>query len=408
MKSKGRADVGAGRTPKTGSTNIFRRRTAQAQPASSVWPNIDRKFRIPDNDYAKTYGYWRGCAYDKVSPLEAARKFVSSEAQMKLIQRRMMLHGGRAAESVPLEYCEPHAVPVKMARGEPVAHEILPFSGERALRSLMGLPTHRCHHPVTDEEAPERIFDFHEPEDDAREPGKDRGQPSGNQRRLHTAMLRRPSVKPPSRTVKPRCYSETEKLWKAPEFSDMQIKPRVFQDAGYAENMDGTLVSIRSQSKHVPDDFDSLTVRELLRRWDSPQATTARCRTASSGMLLSSRDQLRSSLSSGRPAWAKAERTNTTIIGNPRNASSTCIIQSEASPDKKLDTFTRLPDSWMTRVPNLGRVKDPFCVHLASEPLYCFNLHQARHERELHNISSLGVYRGGPVYNINFSQAIEK
>ena len=401
----------------TGPSRPLRRKTAPSAPLQEqrgVWPDIDRKFRIPDNDYAKTYGYWRGSAYDKVAPVEAARKFVSSEAQMRMMERRNRLHGERAAGSgPPLAYLERDTGPIKMARGEPVAQDILPFSGERALRSLVGLPTHRCHHAVVDEEMPRYSLDSGSEREalveDVRDPAQASGQVNGDRQRLSRMALRRMPAALQSHAMKPRCYSETENLWKAPEFSDVQIKARVFDQVGYAGSLDGTLVTVQSDAR-TGNDFDNLTVRELVGRWSPPgrsQGTSRRLTSASSSRL-PSREKLRSSASSRRPAWAKAERTNSIIIGDPSNASSTCIIQPEDPADEKLDTFTRLPDNWMGRVPNLGRVKDPFCVHLASEPLYCFNLHQARHERELHNQSSLGVYRGGPVYNINFSQAIQK
>ena len=42
-----------------------------------------------------------------------------------------------------------------MARGEPVAQDIVPFQGERATRSLLGLPTHRCRPPAFPEPEPD-------------------------------------------------------------------------------------------------------------------------------------------------------------------------------------------------------------------------------------------------------------
>ena len=57
----------------------------------------------------------------------------------------------------------------------------------------------------------------------------------------------------------------------------------------------------------------------------------------------------------------------------------------------------------MTRVPNLGRVTDPFCLHLVSEPMYCYDLNHAS-TAEPHMENSGGLYRGESYLNIKFSR----
>ena len=187
------------------------------------------------------------------------------------------------------------------------------------------------------------------------------------------------------------------------------IKQRVWDAAGYADTMDGTLVSLPARLDTSVEEFDRMTVRELVTRSRSVEPTQHGRKEWSN--TPPSRNQLRSSasqrLKSGVPAWAKIDRKSSTIIGNPAQKK-TCIIRPETQSREPVDTWVKLPDQWMANVQNLGRVTDPFCHHLCSEPLYCFDLEQARHGRDPHMISSLGVYCGGPVYRVNFSQAIQK
>jgi hypothetical protein len=325
------------------------------------------------------------------------------------------------AKGSALEYIDRSAVPIKVARGEPVAQDIVPFQGERATRSLLGLPTHRCRPPAfpepepdgsaLDRAAPPPPFDVHGAFDTRVLDAFETRVGGAHKRNLpkRAAMTRlRMSDRLLSHTNKPRSYSKAEKLWKAPEFSNPM--PRVFGNANYAEALDGTLVSVPPRLPSSEEEFDRLSVRELMTRSLEPGQQRSGLGTAWSSRS-PSRDELRSSASrvpTGPPAWAKTNRKNTTIIGDPSKKSSTCIIEPLDSPKAKVSSFVKLPDGWMAKVPNLGRVTDPFCHDLCSRPLYCFDLDQARNRRELHMKSSLGVYTGGPVYNINFSQAIQK
>lgn len=386
------------------------------------WPLIERKFRIPDNDYARSYGYWRGNAYDKVSPVEAAHKFVRSELQLKMCQKRMEVQRDKARGKEPLEWEARSAHPIKLARGEPVAQDILPFTGERGMRSLAGLHTHRCRPPAfpePDDDEPRALTALSNLSRDSAvsQPAQTAHQHGGPTRKHQRGRMQgRGMVQ--SHLLKPRSYSETENLWKAPEFSNGMVHARVFQRAGLVVETDGTLTSVPTRIASVDQEFDQLTVRELITRSVEPGQRNSRGGTACSRLPSAhlerdadgNRAEFLSSASCGRsgtPAWAKAPRKNTRIIGNPSSMSSTCIIQPQQDPGDKLDLPVKIADSWMTRVPNLGRVTDPFCVHLASQPLYCFNLEQARHGREAHMISGLGVSLGGPVYNIRASQAIQ-
>jgi hypothetical protein len=385
------------------------RKTAPPE-ARPQWPNINKKFFINNSDYPKAYGYWRGEFNGRTSPVEAARQFLAGEKALREVVARMEVLSTKAAARGPLAFGGHETEPIKLAGGEPVAQSILPIHGERGTRTLCGLPTHRCRAP-------------HFPEPDTvycgayRDQGGDTA-PSdqeGETRDLASAAGRKhggrgtdggrragANGRLQSHLVKARSYSESKSLWRPPEYTDNMVKSRVWKASGYVDAVDGTLESVPQRLATSEDEFDRMSVRELLTRSLSVEPPTG---TVQSRMM-PSRDCLRSSASRrSTPAWARATRTHSTIIGDPK-ARRTCIVK-PVTAKEEMDTWVKLPDNWMTRIPNLGRVKDPFCHHLCSEPLYCYNLDHARHGREPHMISSLGVYRGGPVYNVKATNAIK-
>lgn len=359
----------------------------EPSPAAGMqWPLIDRKFRIPDNDYARSFGYWRGNASSSVSPVEAARKFVRSEMQMKMIQKRMEMQNDKARGKEPLGWEESSANPIKLACGEPVAQDILPFTGERGMRSLAGLPTHRCRPPAFQEPAETRgltaLSNLSQNGAPGTEPAEQAEVHARKQKRGPGPTCRRVqrSGIVQSHSLKPRSFSEAEKLWKAPEFSDGMVQARVYASARLVLDVDGTLACLLPRLATSEQEFDRLTVRQLLTR-SAELGETGRRRSR-----LPSRAQLRSSTSCAArstPAWAKAPRKNTMILGSPSRLNSTCIIQPQPELSVELESV-KGADGWMANVPNLGRVTDHFCVELASRPLYCFNLEQARYGREPH------------------------
>jgi hypothetical protein len=388
------------------------------------WPNIDKKFRISDSDFCKALGCWRGAVDAKVSPAQAASKLIMSEKQLTETVHRHGTLRFRAASKEPLLYqMSVSSVPIKMAQGQPAAQDVLPYEGERVTRSLCGLPTHRCRPPAFPEQLQVDVYVQEEAKQPANGAQDAQGQVIASKdaertKQQRMAMVARKSIdrakagrqrqmhetRVLSHMQKPRSFSETEKMWKSPEFSKSAVQPRLYEDI-YAQGPDGTLTSWSSiggkpRFDTNEDEFDRLTVRELMVRSMSESGRTN----------ISSKDQLRSPalharLITGRPEWAKAERKNTVIVGDPA-LKKTCVIQPLPPQSEIIDTW-KLPDHWMTRVPNLGRITDPYCHDLCSQPLYCFNLDHARHGREDHMISSLGVYRGGPSYNIKTSSAID-
>ena len=329
-------------------------------------------------------------------------------------EKRLARHQANAEQHEAVTIETHNALPFKLARGVPVAQEILPFEGERLTRSLCGLPTHRCRPvpfvepcisvslgggSVVGEEATEQ-------ENPAQQPSE-MSENGARQRRLKIhRRVNGCSGQTRSHMYKPRSYSDTESLWKDPRIV-RTVKPRVFERAGYLPTPDGMIITRKSfQSRFTAEDgeFDRLTVRELMTRSVEPGQ---RPPGSESSSRLPSRRQLRSHSGPGMPPWATAKRTSTRVLGDPSKCS-TCIIQPMTPASDEAKPFVPLDSSWMTRVPNLGRVTDPYCLHLTSEPLYCHNLEHARNGREPHMISSGGLYCGGPVYNINFSQAIRK
>jgi len=384
-------------------------KTAAAAPearAGTQWPNINRQFRINNADYAKAYGYWRGNVYGKVAPVEAARKLVAGEKLLRTTVARMDLLGARAAARGPLEFVGLEAEPIKLAGGEPVAQCVLPVHGERATRSLCGLPSHRCRSPAFAEPEPEPAQAAAHFNQSPEEAPPVAGGPAGDHARHSLgraagAWQAHASVGCKSHLVKPRSYSEAERPWRPPEYADTMVQSRVWKAAGYTDAMHGSLELMPPRLATSEEEFDRMSVRELLTRSRSVEPGTRQ------SSRLPSRDQLRSSASRyGTPAWARATRAHSTIIGDPKQKR-TCIIR-PVTPKEEKDEWVKLPDNWMAKVPNLGRVKDPFCHHLCSEPLYCFDLEQARHGREPHMVSSLGVFRGGPVYNVRATNAIQR
>ena len=386
------------------------------------WPLIDRHFRIPDNNYAKTYGIWRGQIH--AEPADAARKFVQGENQFRIMEKRYAMHQERLNRNGgPIEHAGPGGA-IKMARGEPVAGDIVP-TGERETRRTLGLPTHRCHrgrplpaHSVlVDGPGPEASPVYSEVEQ--QEDGSNAADIGVAKKRLpaSSSKPRRQASGFQSHSFRPRSYSETEKLWKSPQFSGT-VPARVFEHAGYTHGIDGTLMSktsLHGPDSHADDEFQRLSVRELMTRSSELASTsTAHCQLTPSTSRSQSRDLLRSSSGSharprgALPTWATVPREKgrycTRLIGDPSKPGQT-VIQ-PMTPNLEEADPVPIPTQWMTRVPNLGRVTDPFCLHLVSEPMYCYDLNHARHGREPHMESSGGLYRGGPVYNINFSRRI--
>ena len=385
------------------------RKTAPPE-ARPQWPNINKKFFINNSDYPKAYGYWRGEFNGRTSPVEAARQFLAGEKALREVVARMDVLSTKAAARGPLSFVGHETEPIKLVGGEPVAQSILPIHGERGTRTLCGLPTHRYRTPHFPE--PDTVYcgAYRDQGGDAA-PAKHEGETRDLARaagrkhgRRGTDGGRRTGAKGrlQSHLVKPRSYSVSESLWLPPEYTDTMVQSRVWKASGYADAMDSTLELVPQRLATSEDEFDRMSVRELLTRSRSVEPHTATVQSR----IMPSRDCLRSSASrQSTPTWARATRRHSTIIGDPK-ARRTCIIK-PVTPKEEVDTWVKLPDNWMAKVPNLGRVTDPFCHHLCSEPLYCYNLDHARHGREPHMISSLGVYRGGPVYNVKATNAIK-